>query len=140
MPEMHLVSTVLPAPLSSTSAVTSPRGMSRSTWYRAWTGPKCLSSSRTLSNGSSVARGSATAAVMTIDYLPIKEMTPPRSAAASVKSGLRDAGSRANGRGYLGAQGALVDEVVLDHRVLHVRLGDPDRDQQRSGLRVPGHA
>src|SRR5438128_524227 len=64
MPARHLVSTVLPAPLSPTKAVTWPAGMSRSTWYRAWTGPKCLSSSRTLRSGPSFAAGSATAAVM----------------------------------------------------------------------------
>src|SRR5438270_13748112 len=62
MPAMHLVNTVLPAPLSPHSAVTCPDGRSRLTWYRAWTGPKCLSRSWTWSSGSVVATGSALAA------------------------------------------------------------------------------
>src|SRR3982074_735951 len=66
MPAMHLVRTVLPAPLSPHNAVTWPGGRSRSTRYSACTGPKCLSSSRTFSNGSSVARCSATAAGMSV--------------------------------------------------------------------------
>src|SRR6267378_3167558 len=66
MPAMHLVSTVLPAPLSPHRAVTCPGGTSRSTWYRAWTGPKCLSSSRILSSGSPV----ATAAVISVALSP----------------------------------------------------------------------
>src|SRR5207245_4245121 len=63
MPATHFVRTVLPAPWSPTSAVTWPDGRSRSTWYRAWTGPKCLSSSRILSSGSPVAVVDATAAI-----------------------------------------------------------------------------
>src|SRR6266852_5519904 len=66
MPAMHLVRTVLPAPLSPQSAVTFPYGRSRSTWYSACTGPKCLSSSRILSSGSPVALSLATAAVMSL--------------------------------------------------------------------------
>src|SRR5450631_39265 len=63
MPAMHLVSTDLPAPLSPHSAVTLPDGRSRSTWYSAWTAPKCLSSSLTLRSGSVVAGAGATAAM-----------------------------------------------------------------------------
>src|SRR5437870_2097369 len=86
MPAMHLVSTDLPAPLSPHNAVTLPEGRSRSTWYSAWTGPKCLSSPRTLSSGASVGPGSATAAVISAALSPVAswELTPPRSAAASV--------------------------------------------------------
>src|SRR5580658_497238 len=42
MPEIVLISVLLPAPLSPTMAVTSPGGMSRSTPISARTGPKCL--------------------------------------------------------------------------------------------------
>src|SRR5438128_4399045 len=73
MPAMHLVSTVLPAQLSQHRAVTCPGGMSRSTWYSAWTGPKCLSSSRILSNGSTVAWDWATAAVISIELSPLRK-------------------------------------------------------------------
>src|SRR6267143_6673262 len=66
MPATHLVSTVLPAPLSPHSAVTFPAGRSRSTWYSACTGPKCLSSSRILRSGSPVALALATAAVISL--------------------------------------------------------------------------
>src|SRR6267378_6969138 len=71
MPAMHLVSTVLPAPLSPHRAVTCPCGMSRSTWYSAWTGPKCLSSPRIFSNGSPAALAWATAAVISISLSPL---------------------------------------------------------------------
>ena len=42
IPAMHLINVVLPAPLSPTSAVTSPGPTSRSTSRRTWTAPKLL--------------------------------------------------------------------------------------------------
>src|SRR2546421_375138 len=84
MPAMHLVSTVLPAPLSPHRAVTCPCGMSRSTWYSAWTGPKCLSSPRIFSNGSPAALAWATAAVISISL----SLLTKEDAAAS-RGGLR---------------------------------------------------
>src|SRR5581483_8984089 len=51
MPEMVLISVVLPAPLSPTMAVTCPGGMSRSMSASARTGPKFLPTPRSLSNG-----------------------------------------------------------------------------------------
>ena len=42
MPAMHLISVLLPAPLSPTRAVTFPAGMSRSMPASACTGPKLL--------------------------------------------------------------------------------------------------
>src|SRR5437764_851405 len=42
MPAMHLTRVDLPAPLSPTSAVTSPARTSKSTSWRTWTGPKLL--------------------------------------------------------------------------------------------------
>src|SRR3954454_13312619 len=40
MPAMHLISVDFPAPLSPTSAITSPARTSKSTSVRAWTEPK----------------------------------------------------------------------------------------------------
>src|SRR2546429_4725982 len=73
MPAMHLVRPVLPAPLSPHRAVTCLGGMSRSTWYSAWTGPKCLSSPRIFSNGSPAAWAWATAAVISISLSPLRK-------------------------------------------------------------------
>src|SRR4051795_4686402 len=42
IPAMHLISVDLPAPLSSTSAVTSPAWTSMSTLRRTWTAPEAL--------------------------------------------------------------------------------------------------
>src|SRR5258708_11765072 len=70
MPEMHLVSTVLPAPLSPHNAVTLPEGSSRLTWKRAWTGPKCLSRATTFSSGSEVAFVIATSELMSGELSP----------------------------------------------------------------------
>src|ERR1041384_304249 len=66
MPATHFVSTVLPAPLSPHRAVTWPDGRSRATWYRAWTGPKCLSRPRICSS-TSPAAGAAAASVISIE-------------------------------------------------------------------------
>src|SRR2546421_2320933 len=73
MPATHLVSTVLPAPLSPHSAVTWPDGRSRLTWYRACTGPKCLSRSWTRNSGWSVALVLATAAVIGASLSPCRK-------------------------------------------------------------------
>src|ERR1044072_619664 len=62
MPESSLVSVDLPAPLSPTSAVTSPRWRSRSTSDRACTPPKCLLSPRPDRIGSSATAVTARAA------------------------------------------------------------------------------
>src|SRR5438270_6122149 len=129
MPAMHLVNTVLPAPLSPHSAVTCPDGRSRLTWYRAWTGPKCLSRSLTWSSGSLVATGSALAADISPALSTTGErrlrppqgggrvgrgLTPPHSAAASGVE-LRDVVRRADRLRHLAAEGRDVDELVLDH-------------------------
>src|ERR1044071_5573818 len=46
MPAMHLISVDLPAPLSPTSAMTSPGATWKSTWYRACTAPKLFDTPR----------------------------------------------------------------------------------------------
>src|SRR5258708_22165388 len=132
----------LPAPWSPVSAVTWPAGMSRSTLVRAWTAPKCLSTPRILSSGSS-----PTGWVAMDPRCVLIVVTPPRgSAAASNVSRLsrlrlrRDAGSGADARTDRGAERRGRDEVVLDDRRRHVRRGDPHRGQQRSGLLTAGDA
>src|SRR3954452_4844575 len=53
MPATHLISVDFPAPLSPTSAITSPSRTSKSTSRSAWTDPKFLETPRS----SRVARG-----------------------------------------------------------------------------------
>src|SRR5919201_5677368 len=63
MPAMHLISVDLPAPLSPTSAITSPSRTSKSTSVSACTEPKCLLSPRTSSVGIAVVDSAAVVAV-----------------------------------------------------------------------------
>src|SRR5438128_12512634 len=116
MPATHFVSTVLPAPLSPHSAVTWPDGSSRSTWYSAWTGPKCLSSSLIWSSDSELAAARATAAVITSPLIcpagkrrrrRLRRRRQRRLPAGEVRSGAA-AGAR------LAAQGRLLGELALD--------------------------
>src|ERR1035438_198146 len=51
MPQIVLISVLLPAPLSPTTAVTRPGGMSRVMWLSTRTGPKLLPISARLSSG-----------------------------------------------------------------------------------------
>src|SRR6266513_684153 len=46
MPATHLMSVDFPAPLSPTSAITSPSRTSKSTACNAWTQPNCLETPR----------------------------------------------------------------------------------------------
>src|ERR1044072_2646575 len=62
---MHLINVDLPAPLSPTSAVTSPARTSRSTSRRTWTAPKLLLIPRRDSSGSRCCP--STVAVMSAD-------------------------------------------------------------------------
>ena len=56
MPAMHLINVDLPAPLSPTSAITSPSRTSKSTSVSAWTEPNALVTSRSSSVGVTVAK------------------------------------------------------------------------------------
>src|SRR3954465_4909935 len=58
MPLMHLTSVDLPAPLSPTSAVTSPGKTESPTSCRTWTGPKLLSIPRNSRRGVAATGGS----------------------------------------------------------------------------------
>src|SRR5918998_3143770 len=54
IPAMHLIRVDLPAPLSPTSAITSPGATWKSTSYRAWTAPKLFETRRSSRTGDSV--------------------------------------------------------------------------------------
>src|SRR4029077_20399520 len=113
---MHLVRTDLPAPLSPARAVTWPAGRSRSTAYRACTGPKCFSRPRTLSRGS-VAEGESTVTCATWSNVRrARGCRRARYAAASINYSLllRDAGGVAHGGGDRLAERGFVDEAVFD--------------------------
>ena len=56
-PAMHLISVDLPAPLSPTSAITSPRRTSKSTSVSAWTEPNDLVTPRSSRRGVSLTQG-----------------------------------------------------------------------------------
>ena len=56
-PAMHLISVDLPAPLSPTSAMTSPGATWKSTSKRAWTAPKLFETPRSSRTGASVTSG-----------------------------------------------------------------------------------
>src|SRR6185437_1962800 len=100
MPATHLTSVDLPAPLSPTSAVTSPARTVKSTPCSTCTGPKCLSTPRSCGCAAGVA-GRASAGVV----------------------GLLDAELPASGlRGRDAHLGGL-DLALVDHR-LDVVLGD----------------
>src|SRR5919112_6043629 len=51
IPAMHLMSVDLPAPLSPTSATTSPAATRKSTWYSAWTAPNRFETPRSSRTG-----------------------------------------------------------------------------------------
>src|SRR5256885_11930069 len=141
MPATHFVSTVLPAPLSPHSAVTWLDGSSRSTWYRAWTGPKCLSSPLIWSSDSELESARATAAVIASPIICPAGKRRRRRLRRRRHCGLPSGNVRSGaGAGAgLAAQSGLVDELVLDHRRSHVGLVDPDRNQQRCRLLVARH-
>src|SRR5438105_4405599 len=136
MPATHLVRTVLPAPLSPQRAVTWPDGRSRSTWYRAWTAPKCLSSPRIWRSAPSLAPGSVTGAVMSIALSRLQEGGGDAAARCGGVTRLRDSVRRADRGCDLSAQVRCLDEVVLEDGVLHVGLVDPDRDEKDRRLLV----
>src|SRR3954453_7561856 len=131
MPPMHLTNVDLPAPLSPTSAVTSPGYTARETSRRTCTGPKLLLIPRTSS------RGVAVTVLLSQGHgrwwrRAARSPPPPGS--------LLDAGLGALGRVVAGAQLSRRDEAVVDD-VLHVVLGDRHRVQQDRrdvllGLRV----
>src|SRR6266480_7749316 len=138
MPAMHLVRTDFPAPLSPQRAVTCPAYRSRSTFVSACTGPKCLSTPRALKRGS--------AAGDSLITWPIASLYRAGKGLGAAAHGggthfdLADARGGAGGRPGVGAQLRLVDELVLDDGVVHVRRVHPFRGQERSGLLAAARA
>src|SRR4051794_33064877 len=110
---MHLTSVDLPAPLSPTSAVTSPGYTERLTSRRTCTGPKLLSIPRTSKRGVAF---TAFPSARSRWWCPGRNTTTARVS-------LLDAGRGAHGRVRSGAELRGADVTVLDH-VLDVVLGD----------------
>ena len=81
MPATHLISVDLPAPLSPTSAITSPARTSKSTSVSAWTEPKLFETPRSSSNGVVVG------AVVVMRVSSVTRV-PPAGQAAPGSSGL----------------------------------------------------
>src|SRR4051812_31788898 len=127
MPAMHLTSVDLPAPLSPTSAMTSPLLTWKSTPFSACTAPKCLWTSRS----------SRRASVLNLVPPPSVWRSVGRrhrgDAPASRSRPLLDSGLLA-GRCVLPCADLLRgQEPVGDHRVLDVGRGHGDRLQQHRG-------
>src|SRR4051812_4685374 len=120
MPPMHLTNVDLPAPLSPTSAVTSPGYTARETSRRTCTGPKLLLIPRTSSRGVAV----------TVFLSQGRGRWWRRAARSPPPPGsLLDAGLGALGRVVAGAQLSCRDEAVVEDD-LHVVLGDRNRVEQ----------
>src|ERR1700735_2474430 len=140
IPAMVLISVDLPAPLSPTSAVTWPAGMSRLMSVRACTGPKLLLISRSRSSG--VSPDSAGLAFGSSDpdgtrpVLPGRVPSPERSVTTALLplgrflSSLRDTVLRAVRGERARAQLGCWHEAVLDDRGLDRAGRDPLRGQQ----------
>src|SRR5215467_6516683 len=141
MPAMHLISVVLPAPLSPTSAVTCPAGMSRLTFVRACTGPKLLPTPRSCSR----APDDGSAGLCCVDHWP--GGAPPAGAGGASSGCPRfttDGGFRYSessclprypgcltGCLVLGrAQLAGWHELVCDDCRVHIRRGHPGGSQE----------
>src|SRR3954451_113789 len=116
-PEIVLTKVDLPAPLSPTSATTSPAATSKSTSWRACTAPNRLDTPRRLRRGRPLAGASRAPACV------------------STAMGLRDPCRLAHGRELARADLVGLVDAVLEDRVLDVVLRDRD-DLQRHGRHV----
>src|SRR5450755_4887737 len=125
---MHFVSTVLPAPLSPTSAITWPRGARRSAPVSALTAPKCFKTPFASSRFSSL--------TVLHPHSPFPGMGSGGALEAPRRTlHLLDAVLRAVLRVHAGADLGGRQEPVLDHGLVDVRRGDRDRGvQDRGGL------
>src|SRR5664280_323307 len=88
MPEIVLIMTDLPAPLSPANAVTWPAGISRSTSVSACTGPKCLLTPRRRRSGTSSSPAGPVGAVLSVAVVMLSassrcSITPVRGWVAS---------------------------------------------------------
>src|SRR5690349_2968336 len=119
MPATHLISVDLPAPLSPTSAVTSPARTVKSTPCSTCTGPKCLSTPRSCRIGSVTTTPPGTA-----DARPGSPAAHPRKSTGLLDAELPASGLR-GGHAHLGG----LHLALVDHR-LDVVLGDQLRGEQ----------
>src|SRR5436305_8427281 len=123
---MHLTSVDLPAPLSPTSAVTSPACAVKSTSRRTCTGPKLLLMPRSSS------RGAAVTGAPHVGVTPVPASGTCRDAGTGIRPrSAADAGRGALGGVGAGAQVGLGHETV-GHDVLDAVLVDDDRRLQVS--------
>src|SRR5829696_8337300 len=127
IPAIVFTSVDLPAPLSPTSATTSPGWTSKSTSLSAWTGPKLLLTPLRASTG-----------VLPSAFMPCAPFGwdsegRPQAPPAFCPRALLDAGRLASGRVLAGADLVRRPELVLDDRVLDVVLGDRHGRQQDRG-------
>src|SRR5262245_39174691 len=130
MPEMILISVDLPAPLSPTSATTSPAYTSKSTWSSACTAPKRLETPLVSSSGVRPATLVIRVTPLCGDGVVRRPSRPPHG---SLVSG--DASGLA-GLGVLGgADLVLGPEAIRDHRRGDAALDDGRRREQ-DGLDV----
>src|SRR5437763_15753801 len=120
MPATHLTSVDLPAPLSPTSAITSPARAWKSTPRSACTAPKCLCTPRSSKSGCSL---TVSVSCPSLGGAPVAAPLP-------IWLALGEPCRLAVGRELPGADVAGLEETVLDDRVLDVGLGDGDRLEQ----------
>src|SRR5664280_2994497 len=137
MPEIVLIMTDLPAPLSPANAVTWPAGISRSTSVSAFTGPKCLLTARRRRSGTSSPASGLGGAVPSVAVVMLS--APSLCSMSRVRGWVarRDPttypGLLLNSCCRTGAgsgactQRRHLDRTVLDHCRGHVRRGDPQR-------------
>src|SRR5437764_9981929 len=122
MPAMHLISVDLPAPLSPTSAITSPGRTSKSTSVRACTEPNDLSTPRSSRRGVS-----ATGGVFPITERRRRPIRAPPSKSILRRVLLAELGVRPV------AHVALLEEARREQDLV-VRLRDRLRGDQVGGL------
>src|SRR5207248_6210440 len=121
MPAMHLISVDLPAPLSPTSAITSPWRTSKSTSVSAWTEPNDLEIARSSSSGVSF----TVAAFLPQCRVEAPAKAPPPRLTPRLLAELRE---------FPDADVALLEELVLEEpRVVGLRDRDHG-DRQRGFL------
>src|SRR2546421_10822957 len=124
---MHLTSVDLPAPLSPTSAVTSPACAVKSTSRRTCTGPKLLLMPRSSSRGAALAVTVPPSSPRWVTPVPAPGIR--RGTGTGIFPLSADAGSGALGGVGAGAQVSLC-HVAVGHDVLDVVLVDRDRRLQ----------
>src|SRR3954467_5007525 len=135
VPAMPLTRVDLPAPLSPTSAVTSPGYTSKSTSCRTWTGPKLLLSRRAVRIGSVTVPPLPGRSRFGAGWSGRRRGRPGRDPAAHAQTSTLRAGLLLGGQIRAGGLDALADLSLrqgtgVDH-VGDIRLGDDLRRQEQ---------